>query len=62
MEKVIAALAKAQQEHASAALASPQERTEFEYGRVCGIHAGLGEAWRIIIETLRDDKDHDDSL
>lgn len=56
------ALKEEQQRHADAALASPSEPTEFEYGRVCGIYAGLGRAWQIVNEVVGEDDDRNDRL
>ena len=59
---IVNALQKAQREHADAALASPQEHTAYEYGRVSGIYAGLGLAWQIVTKAIGEDEDADDKL
>lgn len=51
-----------QLELAKAALASPNERDSFEYGRVVGIYAGLALAWERIRTVYQDQQERDDKL
>lgn len=50
-----------QAEFATSALTKPAERTEHEYGRVCGIYAGLEMALELYLDLLadRDQKDRE---
>jgi hypothetical protein len=41
-----------QEQHARQALERPQGRDDFEYGRVCGLYAGLVRAQQILLEII----------
>lgn len=51
-----------QGELAREALSRPQGRDDFEYGRMCGLYAGLDRARTILVEMIRDQDDKDDTL
>ena len=44
------------------ALSSPSDRDGFEYGRVCGIYAGLALAWSLIRSKHQEQQEKDDKL
>ena len=44
---------------AGAALAKPQGRDAFEYGRMCGHYAGLHDAREILVAMLAEEDDKD---
>lgn len=52
--EIVRRLEERQAELAHAALASPSERTEFEYGRVSGMFAGLEDAKNLILNYVAD--------
>jgi len=45
-------LDEAQAQHAKEALRRPSQRDEFEYGRMCGIYAGLERAKQLVEDML----------
>lgn len=49
-------------EHAHAALTSPQNRDDFEYGRVCGLYGGIYRARSILKDMISEADDIDDKL
>lgn len=61
IEVLLQRLETAQVDLAREALQQPQDRTEFEYGRVSGLYAGLEMAKTILIDTVaeRDRRDYD---
>ena len=46
-------------ETASTALAKPQGRDSFEYGRMCGAYLGLHEARTLLLDLLADEDEKD---
>lgn len=44
------------------ALSSPQSRDAFEYGRACGLFAGLAHAKDVLVELLADREEKDKLL
>lgn len=54
IERIIGEIRREQTEMAQAALRSPSARDEFEYGRVCGMHAGLERALVLIDNLIKD--------
>jgi hypothetical protein len=57
IEKVFAALKAEQEAIASAALRTPSARDTFEYGRVCGMYAGLERAIEVLMKLNREEDD-----
>lgn len=55
-DPLVRRLEERQAELAKAALSAPQDRSEFEYGRVSGIYAGLEMAKEMIL-GLQAEKD-----
>lgn len=62
IDPFIRRLEERQAELARAALGTPADRTEFEYGRVCGHYAGLEDAKTLILNLLADKDAHDNTL
>ena len=62
VETLLKRLETVQMEHAHAALASPQGRDDFEYGRMVGIYAGIGHARTVLMDMISEAEDHDDKL
>lgn len=46
-------------ETATNALASPQGRDAFEYGRMSGLYAGLNEARNLVLDLISEEDDRD---
>jgi len=61
IEVLLQRLETAQADLAGEALRQPQDKTEFEYGRVTGLYAGLELAKGILIDTVaeKDRRDYD---
>ena len=51
-----------QQKLAAEALGQPSGRDAFEYGRVVGMHAGLGHAQQVLLSMLKDDEERGKDL
>lgn len=49
-----------QTELAASALAAPQQRDAFEYGRMCGMYAGFEDAKNILVGII-EEKDRRDA-
>lgn len=62
VEALLKALEEAQAKHAHQALAQPQGRDDFEYGRMCGLYAGLAHARSILVEMISEDEDRNNEL
>lgn len=54
IDPIVRRLEERQAELAKAALAQPAGRDDFEYGRVCGMYAGLEDARQLILNLLAD--------
>ena len=54
IDPLIRRLEEEQAAFAKEALSRPSGRDDFEYGRVCGIYAGLERAREIIFNSLAD--------
>ena len=54
LAKVVFELRRLKNEFAHAAVASPQNRDAFEYGRVAGHYAGLAQAEAVIDQIFRE--------
>ena len=55
-------LEEEQSEHAKRALAQPQGRDSFEYGRMAGLYAGLERAREILLDIQEAHDRADDGL
>ena len=55
-------LEERQAEFAKAALAMPAHRDAFEYGRACGLYAGLEDAKNLILNFVADKDAKDNNL
>jgi hypothetical protein len=62
IEKIIGAVKSEQARMAQSALQAPSARDGFEYGRVCGMYAGLQRSLDIIDETLKDRNERERDL
>lgn len=62
IETLMQRLEQAQAGHAHQALSQPQGRDDFEYGRMCGIYAGIGHARTILTELISEDDGKDNEL
>ena len=62
LDALLRRLEEEQAEHAKRALAQPQNRDSFEYGRVAGIYAGLYRAREILLEIQEATDRADDAL
>jgi hypothetical protein len=62
IEQIISAIKSEQAKMAQAALRSPSARDEFEYGRVCGMHAGLERALVLIDDLIKDRNEKEKNL
>lgn len=47
---------------AHAAMRAPQGRDAFEYGRMCGLYAGIERARELLVEMISEADDADDRL
>jgi hypothetical protein len=62
LDALLRRLEEEQAEHAKRALAQPQNRDSFEYGRVAGIYAGLDRVREILLEIREAHDRADDEL
>jgi hypothetical protein len=62
LDALLRRLEEEQAEHAKRALAQPQNRDSFEYGRVAGIYAGLDRVREILLEIQEAADRADDAL
>lgn len=62
LDALLRRLEEEQAEHAKRALAQPQNRDSFEYGRVAGIYAGLDRVREILLEIQEAHDRADDKL
>jgi hypothetical protein len=61
-ETLLKKLEEEQVRQAHAALAQPQGRDDFEYGRMCGLYAGIGHARQVLTQLISEDADRNDGL
>lgn len=62
VETLLVKLDTALMEQAVQSLIAPQGHDGFDYGRACGVYAGLHRARDILREMLSEVEDHDDQL
>ena len=62
VETLLKKLEEEQMKQAHAALASPQGRDDFEYGRMVGMYAGIGHARTVLMDMISEAEDRDDKL
>ena len=62
VESLLQRLDTEMRDHAVSALSAPSNRDDFEYGRVCGLYAGLSRTRDILMEMLRDADAENDRL
>jgi limonene-1,2-epoxide hydrolase len=57
LRRFLAALKEEQSKHAFNSLSRPPNKTEFGFGHVCGIHAGLIRAEQLFEEVIGEEED-----
>ena len=62
LDALLRRLEEEQAEHAKRALAQPQNRDSFEYGRMAGLYAGLERAREILLDIQEAHDRADDGL
>ena len=62
VDSLLRRLEEEQSEHAKRALAQPQGRDSFEYGRMAGLYAGLERAREILLDIQEAHDRADDGL
>lgn len=57
IETLITGLKKLRTEHACSSVATPRDKTGFEFGRICGYDEGIGAALDLLDKILEENPD-----
>jgi len=60
IESLIASVDRLRSSHVRSSIATPRDKTEFEFGRVCGFDEAIGAVLELINNLLEESTDDED--